>query len=165
MSALGQLVFIAVAIFVVDPKAWHTAISPSIVINEAQMRPLVEIGLMLPLSAAGIVLAWWLYSKPSSLPEKFSAALGPFARLSRNRFYWDDLYYLLFVHPAMVFGEWLVWFDDRMFGRGSRGLRNGAARFFGESAEPLSRGSAMIGALTTIGSVAVLAWMLLWLRS
>lgn len=120
---------------------------------------------LLPLSAAGAVLAWWLYSQPSSLPEKFSAAMGPFARLSRNRFYWDDLCFLLFVHPAAVIGEWLVWFDERVIGRALRSLRNRMTNFIGESAEPLSRGSALIGALTTVGSVTVLAWMLLWLRS
>ena len=120
---------------------------------------------MLPLSAAGVVLAWWLYSKPSSLPEKFSAALGPFARLSRNRFYWDDLYFLLVVHPAKVIGGWMSWFDERVLGEGVRALRNRVARLLGESAEPLVEGSATVGALMTISSVAVLAWMLLWLRS
>ncbi len=120
---------------------------------------------LMPLALAGAVLAWWMYSKPSSLPEKVSAAMGPFARLSRNRFYWDDLYFLLVVHPATVIGEWLVWFEDRVFGRSAGSLRNHVASVLGESAEPLSRGSAMISALTTVGSVAVLAWMLLWLRS
>lgn len=120
---------------------------------------------LLPLVLAGAVLAWWMYSKPSSLPEKLSAALGPFARLSRNRFYWDDLYFLLVVHPATVIGERLVWIDERVSGRALRSLRDRVANFVGEAAEPLSRGSALIGALTTVGSVAVLAWMLLWLRS
>ena len=120
---------------------------------------------LVPLSAVGMVLAWGLYSQPSSLPEKFAAALGPFARLSRNRFYWDDLYFLLVVHPASVVGEWLSWFDERVLGNGVRSLRNKVARSLGESAEPLVEGSAMIGALTTLSSVAVLAWMLMWLRS
>ncbi len=120
---------------------------------------------LLPLALAGGVLAWWMYSKPSSLPEKFSAALGPFARLSRNRFYWDDLFFLLVVQPATVICERLVWIDERVSGRALRSLRNRMASVVGESAEPLSRGSAMIGALTTVGSVAVLAWMLMWLRS
>lgn len=120
---------------------------------------------LLPLALAGAVLAWWMYSKPSSLPEKIAAAMGPFARLSRNRFYGDDLYFLLVVHPATVIGEWLVWFEERVFGRSAGSLRNHVASVLGESAEPLSGGSAMIGALTTVGSVAVLTWMLLWLRS
>ncbi len=126
---------------------------------------LFQLGNLLPLSAAGMVLAWWMYSKPSSLPEKFSAVMGPFARLSRNRFYWDDLYFLLIVHPAKVSGEWLRWFDERVLGNGVRTLRSRLLHSLGESAEPLVAGSAMIGALTTLSSVAVLAWMLLWLRS
>ncbi|MFM9960847.1 MAG: proton-conducting transporter membrane subunit [Planctomycetaceae bacterium] len=127
--------------------------------------PLFAVGSLILLSAVGAVLAWWLYSQPSSLPAKFSAAMGPFARLSRNRFYWGDLYFLLVVHPAQVIGEWMVWIEIQVIGRGMRSLRDGVARIMGESAEPLSRGSAMIGALATVGSVAVLAWMLLWLRS
>lgn len=120
---------------------------------------------LLPLALVGAVLAWWMYSKPSSLPETVSAAMGPFARLSRNRFYWDDLYFLVVVHPATVIGGWVVWFDEHVWERGWRSLRNSMARLIGESAEPLSLGSTMIGALTTVGSAVVLAWMLLWLRS
>ncbi len=134
------------------------------VLNSAVPDP-GRVMFLMPLALAGAVLAWWMYSKPSSLPEKFSAAMGPFARLSRNRFYWDDLYFLLVVHPATVIGERLVWIEERVLGRSAGSLRNHVASVFGESAEPLSRGSAMIGALTTVGSVAVLAWMLLWLRS
>ena len=135
------------------------------VVGFSTHRPeFIQFGPLLPLSAAGAVLAWWMYLQPSSLPEKFSEAMGPFARLSRNRFYWDDLYFLLFVQPAVAFIEWLVWFDERVTGRALRSLRNRVAKIVGESAEPLSRGPAMIGALTTVGSVAVLAWMLLWLR-
>jgi NADH:ubiquinone oxidoreductase subunit 5 (subunit L)/multisubunit Na+/H+ antiporter MnhA subunit len=120
---------------------------------------------LLPVSLAGAVLAWWMYSVPSSMPDKVSAAMGPFARLARNRFYWDDLYYLVVVHPTTVIGETLVSLERSVFGRGAIALLNRAANAVGESAEPLARGPAMIGALTTVGSVAVLAWMLLWLRS
>lgn len=142
----------------VDGERWTTysPVTPSL---------MFAIGPFLPLTLSGAVLAWWMYSKPSSLPEKFSAAMGPFARLSRNRFYWDDLYFLLIVQPAVVFGEWLRWFDERVLGSGARALRSRLLRSLGESAEPLVAGSAMIGALTTLSSVAVLAWMLLWLKS
>lgn len=125
----------------------------------------VQIGPLLPLSAAGAVLAWWMYSRPSSLPENVAAALGPFARLSRNRFYWDDLYFLLFVHPATVLGQWLHWFDEEVLCAGGRAFRNRIARLSGECTGPLATNAPMIGALTTVGSVVVLAWVLLWLRS
>lgn len=131
----------------------------------ALQQSFVQIGPLLPLSAAGAVLAWWMYSKPSSLPEKLAAALGPFARLSRNRFYWDDLYFLLVVHPVMSLCGGVACFEDRVFGRAVRSLRHRVASFLGESVEPLSRGSPMVGALATVGSVVVLAWMMLWLRS
>ena len=126
---------------------------------------LMGVSPLLPLSAVGMVLSWWMYSKPSPLPEKLSTAMGPFARLSRNRFYWDDLYFLVVVHPATVVGEWLSWLDEKTLGNGVRDLRNRWASSLGESAEPLTERPPIIGALTTIGSVTVLAWMLLWLRS
>lgn len=132
---------------------------------ETVQPPLLGLSPLVPLSAVGMVLAWWMYSRPSSLPETFAAALGPFARLSRNRFYWDDLYFLLVVHPAQEIGEWLSWFDERVLGEGVCALRSRVARSLGESTEPLSEGSAAIGFLTTLSSVAVLAWMLLWLKS
>lgn len=127
--------------------------------------PQFSVSPLLPLSLAGGVLAWWLYTKPSSLPEKFVAALGPFARLSRNRFYWDDLYFLLIVQPAAAISQWLRLFDEQVLGNGARALRSRLLRWLGEAAEPLVAGSAMVGTLTTLSSAAVLVWMLLWLKS
>src|SRR5438874_395170 len=83
-------------------------------------------------SGAGVVLAWWMYSKPSTLPEKMALALGPFARLSRNRFYWDDLYFLLIVHPVTAISRWGTWFDEHVWARGRQAARRGFARFAGE---------------------------------
>ncbi len=129
------------------------------------LPPLFGAGNLLPLSAAGGVLAWWMYAKPSTLPKTMALALGPFARLSRNRFYWDDLYFLLIVHPVTAVSRWGTWFDEQVWERGRHAARRGFARFAGESLEPLADGSWSVYALTTFGSVAVLAWMLLWLRS
>jgi len=69
------------------------------------------------------------------------------------------------VHPATVIGEWLREFDERILGCGVRTLRGRLLKSLGESAEPLVERSATIAALTTLSSVAVLAWMLLWLKS
>ncbi len=121
-------------------------------------------GPLWPLSAAGIVLAWLLYSRPSELPTKVAAALGPFARLSRNRFYWDDFYFLVIVHPLLVVSVWLRWLDQRGEKPTDRSLRRSAADLFGESMQVLSNGSWPLMALTTISSVAVLLWILLWLK-
>ena len=122
-------------------------------------------GNLLPLSAIGVVLAWWMYAKPSLLPEKLSAALGPFARLSHNRFYWNDLYFLLVVLPATSLGRGFVWLDEQVWERGRQAARRGFARFAGESCEPLANGLWPIYALTTLSSAVVLAWMLMWLKS
>ncbi len=130
-----------------------------------ELPSMIAVSDLWPLSAAGIVLAWWMYSKPSSLPEKLAAALGPFARLSRNRFYWDDLYFLAIVQPAAAISRWLAWFDERVWERSRQAARRGVARFAGEAMEPLAEGTWPVHALTIFSSVAVLTWMLLWLRS
>jgi len=119
----------------------------------------------MPLSAIGLVLAWWMYAKPSALPEKVSSWMGPFARLSRNRFYWNDLYFLLVSQPGISFGGWVAWLDEQIWERARQAVRRSLARFAGESYEPLANGSWSVYALTTFSSAVVLAWMLMWLKS
>lgn len=133
-------------------------------VPEFRTPSVFAVGNLMLLSAVGAVLAWWLYSKPSSLPEKLSIAMGPFARLSRNCFYWGDLYFLLIVYPATTLAKWLVAVDTEVFGSAFRALRSRVLTSWGESAEPLAKGAPAIGALTTWGSAIVLAWLLMWLR-
>ncbi len=122
------------------------------------------VGPLWPLSAVGILLAWLLYSRPSELPTKVAAALGPFARLCRNRFYWDDLYFLAIVHPLLVVSDWLRWLDDCGQKPTDRSLGRRAADLLGESMQELSTSSWPLMALTTISSMTVLLWLLLWLK-
>ena len=131
----------------------------------ASYRVALAFGQLMPLSAIGVVLAWWLYASASALPEKVSAMLGPFARLSRNRFYWNDLYFLLVSQPGISLGRWIVWLDEQVWERARQAVRHGLARFAGESCEPLADRSSSVYALTTFSSTAVLVWMLLWLKS
>ena len=133
--------------------------------SAAAHRVALAFGQLMPLSAIGVVLAWWLYASASALPEKVSAMLGPFARLSRNRFYWNDLYFLLVSQPGISLGRWIVWLDEQVWERARQAVRRGLARFAGESCEPLADGSWSVYALTTFSSAVVLVWMLLWLKS
>lgn len=135
------------------------------VVRESARPPLMGVSPLMLLSLTGMVLAWVLYARPSELPAKAVAALGPFARLSRNRFYVDDLAYLLFVHPVTAIGEWLSWLDERLFARVWRAARSGCATFVGAATDSMTAGSPKVGALAAVGSVVVLAWMLMWLRS
>ncbi len=122
-------------------------------------------GTLFPLSAVGVVLAGWMYMRPSTWPAKVATSLGPFSRLSRNRFYWDDMYYLLVVQPLIQISRWLVWCDEVIWNRGRTALRRVFVRTINTSMEPLASGLTSVYAVATFGSVVVLAWTLMWLRS
>ncbi|HTI51075.1 MAG TPA: NADH-quinone oxidoreductase subunit L, partial [Planctomycetaceae bacterium] len=72
------------------------------------------VGMSFVIAAVGIGAAFVMYGLPSTLPAKLATALGPFTRLSRNKFYLDEAYDLLFVWPLRGLAElsrlvdWLV---------------------------------------------------------
>jgi NADH:ubiquinone oxidoreductase subunit 5 (subunit L)/multisubunit Na+/H+ antiporter MnhA subunit len=167
---LGLIISVVVGTWLgCDPELWNSMLSAGVIAQStadvATHRAILRFGHLMPLSAIGVVLAWWMYASASALPEKVSAMLGPFARLSRNRFYWNDLYFLLISQPGISLGRWIVWLDEQFWERGRLAFRRGLARFLRESCEPLADGSWSVYALTTFSSAIVLVWMLMWLKS
>lgn len=167
---LMLIIFITIGVWLgSDAEAWSKILGPvASTPNSAQAnanRMALGFGHLMPLSAIGLVLAWWMYAKPSALPERVTSWMGPFARLSRNRFYWNDLYFLLVSQPGISLGRWVVWLDEKLWERSRQAIRRSVARFSGEFCEPLADGSSSIYALTTFSSAVVLAWMLMWLKS
>ena len=68
--------------------------------------PSVLIGL------AGIALAWVLYKKKTTIPDKLAAAFGGFYTTVYNKFYFDEMY--LFVTKKILFNlvsRPIAWFD------------------------------------------------------
>ncbi len=66
----------------------------------------------LAVAIAGIALAWVMYKKENSLPEKFRNAMPSLWKWSFHRFYWDELY--MFITHKIIFGivcRSLAWFD------------------------------------------------------
>ncbi len=64
------------------------------------------------IAVAGIGLAWVMYRKENSLPDKFQAAVPTLWRWSHHRFYWDELY--MFITHKIIFNgicRPLAWFD------------------------------------------------------
>src|SRR5262249_31160318 len=61
---------------------------------------LFVVGVSTVAAAAGIVAAYVMYASGTSrLPARINALAGPFAELSRNKFYFDEIYAALFVWP------------------------------------------------------------------
>lgn len=60
----------------------------------------------------GLGLGYWVYGrKPlkADQPDPLIAALGPVHTFLRNKWYWDELYAAIFIRPAVVFSEKVVY--------------------------------------------------------
>jgi NADH-quinone oxidoreductase subunit L len=67
------------------------------------------------LAALGILLAWKMYAKENSLPEKISRKAGGLYRVAKSKFYIDELY--LFVTKKIIFnlvGRPAAWIDKNI---------------------------------------------------
>lgn len=148
-----------------DAELWQRVSQIVVTENSALSMSPIALGTEWPLAAAGAVLAGLMYSKPSSLPEKFATLFGPFARLSRQRFYWDDLYFLLFVQPLSAVAAACRWFDDRVLGDRLPIWQDRAVRWLGDAAEPITESEPQIASLAAVSSVVLFVWLILWLQS
>ena len=63
--------------------------------------------LPLILGVSGIVLAWLMYIALPGLPAKVVAAFRPVYLFVYNKWYFDELYHVVFVRPAMYVGDGL----------------------------------------------------------
>lgn len=112
----------------------------------------------------GIVCAWMLYARSTEWPGRMAGWLAPFTRLSRNRFYLDNLCFLCVVLPVRGaaqlcrFLDWLV-IDTVAFGVVTR-----LPGLLAKAAGPLQNRPAQFYALSLMLSIAVLLTALLWLR-
>ncbi|MFM8543031.1 MAG: NADH-quinone oxidoreductase subunit L [Chakrabartia sp.] len=85
----------------------------SIAFDTHLMHAMHEVPLLVKLSATivmilGLALAWWAYIKDTSVPARFTATFPSIYRFLMNKWYWDELYNLIFVKPAFWFGR-LFW--------------------------------------------------------
>ena len=53
----------------------------------------------------GLFIAWWAYMKDRTLPARFTASARGLYAFLLNKWYWDELYDLLFVRPALWIGR------------------------------------------------------------
>lgn len=63
----------------------------------------------------GILIAWWMYKKPTDIPKSVSQSLKGLYTASKNKFYVDELY--LFITKNIIFkyiGRPAAWFDKNV---------------------------------------------------
>lgn len=90
---------------------WFEAVIP---IHELHIDPSTELGLMLfttSLAVAIIVACYFIYSKKSNLPVADTALTG-FSKLAANKFYVDEIYDFLIVHPIEKLSKFFHYFID-----------------------------------------------------
>jgi len=73
----------------------------------------------LMLALAGIALAGYMYYRESNMPARLAASFPRVHDFLLNKWYWDELYERIFLHPAQYLGTFL-WqrFDLAMIDRG-----------------------------------------------
>jgi len=61
----------------------------------------------LVLAISGILLAFLLYFRETSMPAKLAETFKPIYTFLLNKWYWDELYERIFMRPAQCLGNWL----------------------------------------------------------
>lgn len=118
------------------------------------------IGLSTVAAVAGIALAWVFYAERSAVPAAIADAVPPLYRLSLNKFYFDEIYYVFLVVPAMClaqFSRFLDWIGvDGLVGFISK-VPGSVAKL----ARPIQNGLVQFYALSMMLATAMLLWALL----
>jgi NADH-quinone oxidoreductase subunit L len=96
-----------------DPEHGVEFWKGSLAFNAELMHEMHKVPLIVKLSATivmlmGLGLAWWAYIKDTSVPARFVAQFSGLYQFLLNKWYWDELYNLIFVKPSFWFGK-LFW--------------------------------------------------------
>ena len=77
------------------------------------MHAMHEVPLLVKLSATivmilGLAIAWLAYIKDTTIPARFTATFPAIYQFLLNKWYWDELYNILFVKPSLWLGR-ILW--------------------------------------------------------
>jgi len=86
------------------------------------------VALSVGIAAAGITLAWYMYSAKPELPEKAAKAVQPLYNLSLNKYFVDEIYDATVINPIVKTSDFFLWrfFDVWIID----GTVNGMGRLF-----------------------------------
>jgi NADH-quinone oxidoreductase subunit L len=81
--------------------------------NEHLMHAMHEVPMWVKLSSTvamltGLGLAYYMYQRSADAPQRLAAMFAPIYRLFLNKWYFDELYNLIFIRPAFWLGR-LFW--------------------------------------------------------
>jgi NADH-quinone oxidoreductase subunit L len=121
---------------------------------------LFVMGLSTLAAILGIGLAWICYGQPTTLAAALANAVPPARRLSENKFYFDEIYFVALVLPLRCIAQ-LCRFIDWMIVDGLVGAVSALPRTMGQFLRPLQNGLVQFYALAMMLALALLAWGLL----
>ncbi len=120
------------------------------------MHDMHEVPLWVKLSATvamlvGLLVAWWAYIKDTSIPAKFADQFRGLYAFLLNKWYFDELYNLIFVRPAFALGR-MLW---------KRGDEGTIDRFGPNGAAALVAGTSRVSGRLQSGYVYTYAFVML----
>ena len=98
--------------FFIEPSAGETFWKGDIAFREHLMHAMHEIPTIIKLSATigmllGLLIAWYAYIKAPRFPAAVAEQFRVLYRFLTHKYYFDELYHLLFVRPAFAIGRFL----------------------------------------------------------
>jgi NADH-quinone oxidoreductase subunit L len=121
-------------------------------------------GLAIGAATLGTLVAAWMYVWSPTVPARIRAALGGVSRLVENKYYVDELYDALIVHPLVAVSDKLLFrvldagLIDGLGANGTaRGVRGLAAYVFKYGHSGLTQGYLIT---MVVGTLAIVVWML-----
>ncbi|UIJ43909.1 NADH-quinone oxidoreductase subunit L [Sphingomonas cannabina] len=162
-AVLAGLVFHG---FFIEPTAgesfWHGAVA----FNEHLMHAMHEVPVLVKLSATivmllGLLIAWLAYIRAPEFPAQFADMFRVLYRFLLNKWYFDEVYNVLFVKPAFAIGR-LFWKggDEGTIDRfGPNGVAWVVARGSGVTARLQSGHLYTYAFVMLLGLVAAVTWV------
>jgi NADH-quinone oxidoreductase subunit L len=134
------------------------------VLDRTEHTPLLIDLLPTVVGLSGIALAYWFYVLNPAIPARLATQFAPVYRFLLNKWYFDELYDLIFVRPAMWLGRELWKVGDAQI---IDGVPNGLASMAEGGAGQVVRiqtGSIAVYAFTMLIGLVVMLGLFLFMR-
>ncbi len=117
-------------------------------------------GISVAIAIAGWVIARGLYRKESEIPARIAG--GPFKyfyKLLLNKYYVDEIYFTLIVHPIKRIGDFFWYYIDVIFIDGAVNLSGMLATCCGRVITLFQNGSVKVYAFSMLTGILILFWI------
>jgi NADH-quinone oxidoreductase subunit L len=132
------------------------------VIEEAHHVPDWVVGLPIVVAVVGIIAAWVMYLAAPGLPGKLASAIRPVYQFVFSKWYFDELYDMMFVRPSFYLGRglWKSGDGDVIDGVGPDGVAAAARNLAGRASRMQSGYLYHYAFAMLIGIVVFVTWFL-----